>query len=34
MNVADNENIEGDSLIGNALIQTITNAPTTSKRRI
>ena len=35
MSVANNENIEGgiDS-IGNAMIQTITSAPTTAKRRI
>ena len=34
MNVANNENIEGDNAIGNALISTITSAPTTAKRRI
>lgn len=34
MNVANDENLEGDSLIGNALISTITSAPTTAKRRI
>lgn len=37
MNVANNENLEGDNgvdTIGNALIHTITSAPTTAKRRI
>jgi len=36
MNVANNESLEGDAVnsIGNALIQTITSAPTTAKRRI
>lgn len=36
MNVANNDNIEGDAIdsVGNALIQTITSAPTTAKRRI
>lgn len=35
MNVANNEYIEGEiDNVGNALIQTITSAPTTSKRRI
>ena len=35
MNVANNDNVEGmvDN-VGNALIATITSAPTTSKRRI
>ena len=36
MHVADNDQIQGDGAydVGNALIQTITNAPTTAKRRI
>jgi hypothetical protein len=34
MNVANNVDIEGDNAIGNALISTITSAPTTAKRRI
>ena len=36
MHVADNDHIGGDGAydVGNALIQTITNAPTTAKRRI
>jgi predicted RNase H-like nuclease (RuvC/YqgF family) len=36
MNVASDSAIDedGTNTIGNALIQTITNAPTTSKRRI
>jgi hypothetical protein len=34
MNVANDENLEGDASIGNALISTITSAPTTAKRRI
>ncbi|CDW86764.1 UNKNOWN [Stylonychia lemnae] len=36
MNVANNDNIDGDPIdsVGNALIQTITSAPTTAKRRI
>jgi progesterone-induced-blocking factor 1 len=36
MNVANNESLEGEQIdsIGNALIQTITSAPTTAKRRI
>jgi len=35
MNVANNENIEaGVDSVGNALIATITSAPTTAKRRI
>ena len=36
MHVADNDQVTGDGAfdVGNALIQTITNAPTTAKRRI
>lgn len=36
MHVAENDQIQGDGAydVGNALIQTITNAPTTAKRRI
>lgn len=35
MNVANNENIDGGiDTVGNALISTITSAPTTAKRRI
>jgi progesterone-induced-blocking factor 1 len=36
MHVAENDHIQGEGAydIGNALIQTITNAPTTAKRRI
>ena len=34
MNVASDDSLEGDNTIGNALIQTITSAPTTAKRRI
>lgn len=36
MHVAGNDQIQGEGAfdIGNALIQTITNAPTTAKRRI
>ena len=36
MNVANNDNLDGDVIdsVGNALIQTITSAPTTAKRRI
>lgn len=36
MNVANNDSLDGDGMdtIGNALIQTITSAPTTAKRRI
>lgn len=35
MNVANNENIDaGVDSVGNALIATITSAPTTAKRRI
>jgi hypothetical protein len=36
MNVANNDNLDGEGIdtISSALIQTITSAPTTSKRRI
>ena len=36
MHVAENDQVTGDGAydIGNALIQTITQAPTTAKRRI
>jgi len=36
MHVAENDQIQGEGAydIGNALIQTITSAPTTAKRRI
>jgi len=36
MHVANNDTVEGEGAfdVGNALIQTITNAPTTAKRRI
>jgi len=36
MNVANDSavDMDGTNSVGNALIQTITNAPTTSKRRI
>eukprot|EP00351_Strombidinopsis_sp_SopsisLIS2011_P000803 CAMPEP_0116881108 /NCGR_PEP_ID=MMETSP0463-20121206/13184_1 /TAXON_ID=181622 /ORGANISM="Strombidinopsis sp, Strain SopsisLIS2011" /LENGTH=98 /DNA_ID=CAMNT_0004532651 /DNA_START=1662 /DNA_END=1958 /DNA_ORIENTATION=+ len=36
MHVANNDTVDGEGAydVGNALIQTITNAPTTAKRRI